>query len=188
MVDMASRSCCAVVFYRKGVTKETIRPRLVEPYCFSVGKQDMMVKCFQLQHGESTDESGWRFFMAHKIEEVRPTSVKFRPRTKITLPEGGVDEIFTPDPSWGIPGRKDYRDYVGDALADGVVDAGERFDIEGIKQRYKLSIDDVRFVHASIYHRCLGAVLDDGFVTPVEIDQIRFLHQTMRNLGWCVGD
>lgn len=188
LIKLAERGMRAVLYYRKGATRETIRPRVVEPYTFNVGKQDLLIKCWQLQHGDNAEESGWRFFMAHKIDAVEPTSIKYHPRIKVTLPAAEVESVFIYDPAWDHEGRRAYRDYVGDALADGVIDAGERFDIEGIKQKFSLTMDDIRFVHASIYHRCIGAVLDDGFVKDEEVEQIRFLHKMLWQLGWCVGD
>jgi hypothetical protein len=188
LIDMASSSCLAVVFYRKGATRSTIRPRLVEPYSFVEGKQDFLINCYQREEAGDCDRCGWRFFMAHKLDAVEPTAVKFRPRRKVTLPSGELHAYAEPSPHWDGEGRKLYRDVVGDALADGELDPGEMFDLHGMRQQHKLTDDDVRFVHASIYHRCLGSVIDDGFVTEQEVEQIRFLHRAMKSLGWCVGD
>lgn len=188
LIDMASNQRLAIMFYRKGVTRATIPPRLIEPYTFVDGKQDLMIRCYQLEQDGDAAVAGWRFFMAHKIDRVEPTTLPFKPRRRITLPSGEISQEFTPSEHWENDGRRVYRDFVGDALADGVIDPGERFDIEGIKQKYKLTPDDIRYVHASVYHRCLGCVLDDGFVTDDEESQIRFLHGAMRSLGWSVGD
>ena len=185
---MAATRRLAVMYYRKGVTRAKIPPRLVEAYTFTEGKQDLMVRCFQLEQDGDAGVSGWRFFMSHKIDRVEPTSIEFKPRRRITLPTGEVCDSFLPSEHWENDGRRVYRDFVGDALADGAIDAGERFDLEGIKQKYKLTPDDIRYVHASVYHRCLGAVLDDGFLTDDEESQIRFLHGAMSSLGWSVGD
>ena len=188
LIDMSIRSCCAVVLYRKGATRATIRPRLVEPYSFVSGKQDTMIKCWQLEHGGDAEESGWRFFMAHKIDDVQPTSLSFRPKITPTLEHGEAAEVFDQSPHWQSEGRKFYRDLVGDALADGELSEEERADIADLVSKYRLTHEDTRYVHASIYHRCLGSVLDDGMIAAVELDQIRYLHRTMKSLGWAVGD
>ena len=189
LVDLSKDSRLAVLYYRKGVTSKKLQPRLIEPYCFADGKQDLMIRAFQLQEGSDTGKAGWRFFMQHKIESVEPTTIQFTPRRKVTLPSGAVTETAAPrSEHWEQPGRREYRDLVGDALADGELDPGEMFDLIGIKQRFKLGLEDIRFVHASVYQRCLETVLDDGFLAEDELDQIRFLHRAMRSLGWAVGD
>lgn len=190
LVDLAANSCLAVIFYRKGVTKHTIKPRLIEPYAFVEGKQDQMVRAYQLEHDGDADQSGWRFFMLHKIDRVEPTQIRFKPRRKITLPTGEIDEKLSvpSSPHWENEARRAYRDWVGDALADGKLNAEELVALKGFRKEHGLTDEDTRFVHASIYHRCLGSVLDDGFVTQDEIDQIHFLHRAMRALGWAVGD
>jgi predicted DNA-binding transcriptional regulator YafY len=182
LVNLAKANRCGELYYRKGATRETIRPRIVEPYAFVQGKQDLMVHCYQL-----LPEEGWRYFMAHKIDRVADGGEPFTPRRSISMPTGEVDEVYRPDPLWS-EGRRSYRDLVGDALADGSMDAEEREEVERVIRVYSLTMDDIRFVHASLYHRCLGAVIEDGFVTDVEIEQIRFLHRTLWQIGWCVGD
>lgn len=188
LIDAAANTRLAVMFYRKGVTRAAIPARLVEPYSFTDGKQDIMVRCYQLQQDDDASLSGWRFFMAHKIDRVEPTTIQFKPRRRISLPTGEVTAQYEPSPHWSDEGRRLYRDLVGDAIADGSISPGERFDISAVKAKCKLKEEDIRFVHASVYHRCLGAVLDDGFIADHELEEIRFLHQAMRMLGWAVGD
>jgi hypothetical protein len=188
LVEMASKNCLAVMYYRKGVTRDKLPARLVEPYSFTEGRQDLMIRCYQVQKDQDADDAGWRFFMAHKIDHVEPTRLAFKPRRRVVLPTGVVTEATSHNPHWATDGRRVYRDLVGDALADGTLDEGERYDLEGVRQKYKLTADDVRFVHASVYHRCLGCVIDDGFLTEHEMDQIRFLHRAMRQLGWSIGE
>lgn len=188
LIDAASNQRLAVLFYRKCVRSDVTKPRLVEPYSFSDGRQDLMVRCYQLEHDGDASESGWRFFMSHKIANVEKTTLPFRPRRKITLPTGEVKQACIPDLNWESEGRRVYRDYVADALADGVLSPHEKFDIEGVKQRFKLKDEDIRFVHAALYHRCLGEVLLDGCVDQDELSQIKFLHEALRQMGWAVGD
>lgn len=188
LVDLAAKSTLAVLYYRKSASGRDAKPRLVEPYSFSEGREDLLIRCYQLEHDGDAGESGWRFFMAHKIQHVEATRIPFRPRRKISLPTGEVTRTAEPNPHWQHEGRREYRDRVSDALADGRLRADEIFDLEEIKSRHKLTPDDVRFVHASLYHRCLGSILEDGSVSEDELEQIRFLHSSMRYLGWCVGD
>lgn len=188
LIDAAANTRLAVIYYRKGVTGKRCPPRLVEPYSFAEGKQDVLIRCFQLEQDGNAELSGWRFFMAHKLHAVEVTNLPFRPRRKVVLPTGEVKSFATPEPAWNHEGRLLYRDYVGDAIADGELDPGEIFDLEGLKQKHKLTEADIRFVHASIYHRCLGSVLDDAQFSDEEVQEIRFLHRAMRSLGWAVGD
>lgn len=187
IVDMARLGRLAVIYYRKGVAKGVSKPRLIEPYTFVQGKQDLMIRGFQLQHGDDTDESGWRFFMSHKIEGAEPTGIEFKPRRQIKLPTGEIETKTAISEHWS-ESRQLYRDIVADALADGWIDPSEAVAIKEFKARHSLTDDDTRFVHAAVYHRCLGAVIDDGFVTERELEEIRFLHTAMRSLGWAVGD
>lgn len=187
IVEMARNSRLAVIYYRKGISKGVSKPRLVEPYAFVQGKQDLMIRCFQLQHGDDAGESGWRFFMGHKIEGADTTGIAFKPRRPIKLPTGEVETKITESEHW-TESRKLYRDIVADALADGWIDPAEAVAIKEFKVQHNLTEDDTRFVHASVYHRCLGAVIDDGFLTDREREEMRFLHTAMRSLGWAVGE
>ncbi len=188
LIRCADQNVLAVLHYRKGVTSASIRPRLVEPYAFREGAQDLMIKCYQLEHDGDGAESGWRFFMSHKIDRAEPTTIRFRPRRKITITSGEVSEASKKNESWDSEGRRLYRDLVGDAMADGFVAPAELLAIEQLREKYKLTDEDIRFVHATVYHRCLGAVTQDGFLADEEVDQIRFLHRVMKALGWSVGD
>lgn len=190
LMDLAANECLAVMYYQKGTSKGALKPRLIEPYAFVDGKQDQMVRAFQLQHGDDAGEAGWRFFMLHRIDRVEPTTMRFKPRRRVTLPTGQLDPLSkrSEQVHWDNAARRAYRDWVGDALADGKLNAEELIALKGFHKEHGLSEEDIRFVHASIYHRCLGSVLDDGFVTQEEIDQIHFLHRAMRALGWAVGD
>ena len=78
-----------------------------------------------------------------------------------------------------------YRDMIGDALADGRIDAVELNEMHAARDTLKVEI--ARYVHASIYHRCLGAVLDDNKITDAELDELSMLHDLFAMLGWAVG-
>lgn len=182
IVDLASANRCVEIWYRKGATSEPIHPRTIEPYTWVEGKQDLMIRAYQVE-----PEPGWRFFMVHKIEAARDAGSRFKPRRAVNLPTGIISESYTPTPNW-TEGRRQYRDLVGDAMADGKLDAAERVELARLRLAYELTADDTRYVHASIYHRCLGAIIDDGWITDDEQEQIRYLHRVMTALGWAVGD
>lgn len=182
IVDLASANRCVEIWYRKGATSEPIHPRTIEPYTWVEGKQDLMIRAYQVE-----PEPGWRFFMVHKIEAARDAGSAFKPRRAVHLPTGIISESYIPTPNW-TEGRRLYRDLVGDAMADGKLDAAERAEIARVHRAYELTAADTRYVHASIYHRCLGAIIDDGWITDDEQDQIRYLHRVMTALGWAVGD
>lgn len=188
LIQCAKANRLARLWYRKGATRHTMRPRLVEPYCFREGSQDLMVKCYQVEHGDDAAQNGWRFFMIHKIDNVEPTDWPFHPRTKISMPTGEVAESSEPSPGWFSEGRREYRDLIGDAMADGIVTAADIDAINACRRAHNLSDDDIRYVHTAVYHRCLGAVLDDGHLSREELLQIRFLHKVMKAFGWSIGD
>ena len=128
LVEIAAKKHLAEVFYRKTATSEAIAPRTVEPYGLTQGKQDPMVRCYQLDQQE-----GWRYFMIHKLDDVRDTGTTFKPRRRITLPQVKVDQRYEPDPHW-TKSIQHYRNLVGDAMADGVVTRDEIREIETFKQ------------------------------------------------------
>lgn len=180
LIEVAGQCHCAAITYRKGATNKDLPRRIIEPYSFTDGKQDVMVKAFQLE-----PEAGWRFFMIHKLEDVRDTGRPFKLRARVTLPDATVEHRYDRDEAWS-QGRKWYRNLVSDALADGVVTKDELRSIESFRAAHRLTADDVRFVHASLFHRCLGAVIEDGTVDDEERAQLRFLHKVLSTLGWSV--
>lgn len=181
LIRLARGHRVAELYYRKGATDHTIKPRLIEAYNWTEGKQDIMVRAYQI-----APEEGWRFFMVHKIARVGDGGVDFHPRKPVSLPDGVVTEAYEPSPHWEDP-RRAYRDLVSDALADGKIDRDEAAAINKFVSESGLTEADKRYVHASLYHRCLGAVLDDGFLDDVELMQIWFLHEVFKRLGWHVG-
>lgn len=198
LIDAAANQQLAILYYRKGSMSAPMMPRTVEPYHFAHGRESVLIRCYQISFGDDPQE-GWRCFMSHKIESVHPTTHRFKPRRTITLPTGEVHR-HTPTPrkpakpaqpvdpaDYWDDGRRAYRDALGDALADGELTAGEAFDLEGIKQRHKLKSEDVRFVHADLYHHSLGCVLEDGFVSASEQEQIRLLDEALNRMGWSIG-
>ena len=55
-----------------------------------------------------------------------------------------------------------------------------------LRRLHNLSMDQVRFVHASLFHRCQGAILDAGVIDMSEQAELRFLHRILLTLGWSV--
>lgn len=141
-----------------------------------------MVRAFQLK-----PQSGWRFFMIHKLEDVVDTGKPFKPRRKITLPQLKIAQRYEKNETW-TSALKQYRNLVGDAMADGTVTTDELQEIEALKREKGLTIENIRFVHASMFHRCLGAIIEDNIVDEDERMQIRFLHRVLSKLGWSVAD
>jgi len=182
LIKLAKRQKTVALTYRKGVTNDTAHERTVEPYNFVQGKQDVMVYCYQVAPKE-----GWRFFMLHRIESVKDAGFAYEPRRPVTLPTGEIEQRYQQSPDWSDP-KQMYRDLVSDGLADWKLTEKEAIEIIELRAKHKLSLADIRFVHASLYHRCLGAVVEDGFLTNTEVRQIRYLHKMLGKLGWCVGD
>ncbi len=164
--------------YLKKATRHDAPLRVVEAYNFSQGRQDPMIRCYQIEPQE-----GWRFFMLHKIEGVSDTGVAFRPRRKVTLCTGLIDDRVESSSNWPDI-RRGYRNLISDSLADGTLSKSELVDINDYVLANGLREQDIRFVHASIYHRCLGAILDDGIVGDDEEKQIRFLDRALSYIGW----
>lgn len=182
LVAIAEKTHKAHITYRKTFSAKSLPRRLVEPYSFSQGKEDLMVRCYQLE-----PEDGWRFFMIHKVESVEDTGQRFTPRRPITLPEGSIHPTFAPDPIW-TDGLQQYRDLVADAMADGSVTPYEFSAIRDLIAREQLTIEQVRFVHAHMFHRCLEAILKDGSIDQDERAGLAFLHEVFSALGWSIVD
>lgn len=182
LAELGSRRRLAELYYRKGSSSKKLPRRLVEPYNFTQGSQDVMVRCYQIE-----PEEGWRFFMLHKIDRVADAGAIFNPRRTVRLDTGEIDLTFQERPYW-TPELQGYRDLVSDALADGKVTKEERLEIETYAMNNGISLQQLRFVHASIFYRCLGAILDDGQVDADERVQLRFLNRVLRALGWSVTD
>lgn len=181
LIAAARQQRRVLMWYRKAVSRTPVAERLVEPYSLNTGKQDTLIRCYQVG-----PEAGWRTFMVHKIERLEVTPEVYFPRRKVTLCDAEVEPTYEPSPFWS-EARRDYRDIVCDALADGTVSARELADIKALLVERGLTHDDTRYVHASLFHRCLGAVLEDGFVSEEEVAEIRFLHRVFAALGWTVG-
>jgi len=182
LIELAQNRRVVELAYRKHLSSGEAVPRLVEPYNFTQGQQDVILRCYQLE-----PDQGWRFFMVHKIDEIRDGGEPFQPRVTVTLDEADLDPSKRPQGSGVWSDRvKRYRDLVSDAMADETVTKDELEEIRGYVKDSGLTEEERKFVHASLFHRCLGAVIEDGEVSTSEVAQIQFLHRVLKALGWGV--
>jgi len=182
LVELGSNRRLAALYYRKRTASKELPRRLVEPYNFTQGHEDVMVRCYQIE-----PEEGWRFFLLHKIDHVTDAGAIFNPRRQIHLDTRELDLTHEERRYW-TPELQTYRDLVCDALADEKVTKAERLEIEAYAMNNGLSLQQLRFVHASIFHRCLGAIIEDGEVDADERLQLSFLNRVLHALGWSVTD
>ena len=182
LIELAQNRRVVELSYRKHLTSAEAVPRLVEPYNFTQGQQDVILRCYQLE-----PDQGWRFFMVHKIDEIKDGGEPFQPRVKVTLNESDLDPSKRPQTSGAWSDRvKRYRDLVSDAMADETVTKEELEEIRSYVSDSGLSEEERKYVHAALFHRCLGAVIEDGEVSSAEVAQIQFLHRVLKALGWGV--
>lgn len=182
LVELATNRRLAALRYQKDTGVGDDRPRLVEPYNITPGQRDLMLRCYQIQPDE-----GWRFFMVRKIKGVQDGGEPFQPRVKVTI---SPRDIRIEGPADDRPPESDrvaaYRTMVSDALADDAVTKEEFDQIRRFVASSGLTNSEMQFVHASLFHSCLGAIIEDGCVDANERAQIRFLHKVLRALGWGV--
>lgn len=182
LIESAKKKQLCEMYYRKAVSRESVQPRLIEPYSLVTGKQDTLVRCFQ-----TDPDPGWRTFMLHKIDSLSITDSTYKPRRKATIIDAEVHIQYEPSSYW-TDERKVYRDLICDILADGRVDSRELKLVQEHITSKPLMIDDIRFVHANLYHRALGAIIQDGFMSDLEVAETRFLHKVFSALGWSIGE
>jgi hypothetical protein len=182
LTALALANRCAEIHYRSRLAPERTRARIVEPYALTQGREDAMVRCYQIAPDE-----GWRFFMLHKIDSVHDTGLSFQPRQPITLAIDAAATFGTPalrEP-WTEAMRR-YRDLVSDAIADGIISRRTFEQIREYAEAVELSEEQVRYVHASLFYRCLGAILRDGTVGAPQLAELRLVQRVLTGLGWGV--
>ena len=182
LTDLARRREMALLWYQKAVGDISVGPRLVEPYSYTQGKQDVMVRCFQVE-----PEEGWRFFMHHRIREVQASGKPFHPRTKTTICDGVLHETFAPWDQW-TEIAKEYRNLIVDALADMNLDEGERESIRAFSSLHGIPEQTSASVRCSIFHACMTHFLDDGIMTVDERRQLRIINGFLQRLGGGIFD
>ncbi|MEO0513224.1 MAG: WYL domain-containing protein [Planctomycetota bacterium] len=184
LVELADKRRLVEIHYRKHLTSGEAVPRVVEPYNFTRGQQDVILRCYQLE-----PDRGWRFFMVHKVERVEDGGEAFEPRVRVTLSRADIasQQQAQTSGSWSDRVRR-YRDLVSDAMADGTLTVDETEAIRRYAAESGLTDDERNYVHAAIFHRCLGTIVEDGEVQLQEREQIQFLHRVLDKLGWGVVD
>lgn len=182
LVELAAKRRLVELHYRKNLTSGQAVPRVVEPYNFTRGQQDVVLRCYQLE-----PDQGWRFFMVHKVERVEDGGDAFEPRVRITLSSEDIDEQERARTSnaWTDRVRR-YRDLVSDAMADGTLTVDEVETIHNYAAESGVTDDERNYVHAALFHKCLGTIVEDGEVKAQEREQIQFLHRVLAKLGWGV--
>src|SRR5687768_14179809 len=116
--------------------------------------------------------------MIHKIDRAEDAGSDFQPRRDVTL---AADSrlIFEP-PRAGSPWTDEmrrYRDLVADALAEGLVPKEVFDEIHDFAAASGLSEEQVRYVHANLFYRLLGAILRDGTVAEPQLAEIRHVQR-----------
>lgn len=173
----AEEKCRVKILYRKAAVDNSPHPRVIEPYSLTTGKQDTMLKAFQIN-----PEEGWRFFMLHKIIEAKPLIQPFKPRGRISVHTGIVLKVYEPYESW-TSAICEYRDMILDILSDMSVSDAEREAL--VKFRLENHINDAQMlsVHGSLFSNCLVHVLTDGLIDTEEKRIIRDLHACLQECG-----
>ncbi len=157
--------------------------REVEPYALTDGRQDLLVYCFQ----RDPEPDGYRSFMLHKIADAEITERMYLPRRAVTIDAAEIESRgIEPMPAWTDPARR-YRDHITAIMADGEVKPEEIHSCLLTAREVGLSVEERDYVHASLFHRILGAVLDDGKMSDAERRQIRFMQRTLAALGYAPG-
>jgi hypothetical protein len=175
--DLATRERLIEIQYQKAPIDTDPPWRVIEPYTMTSGKQDVMLRAYQID-----PEPGWRFFMLHKIKAARDSGKSFRPRRRITAASGQVHHVYDPYESWSAD-VCEYRDMVLNILADNYPDPSEILALKSFREKNKLTFDNMRSVHGSIFNNCLTHVLVDGLINDEEQDLITRLHDNLKQCG-----
>lgn len=183
LARLASSRQLARVVYRKHISPEADPPRVIEPYNLTPGQNDLMLRCYQVQPDE-----GWRFLMLSRIVRVEDAGRPFQPRVRVTISPEDLPEGVAPAAAPADDRVARYRSMVSEALADDTVTREEFERIRAFVDRSGLTVPEMQFVHAELFHACLGAIIEDGRIDAHERAQIRFLHRVLGALGWSVID
>ncbi|MBK9119144.1 MAG: WYL domain-containing protein [Phycisphaerales bacterium] len=183
LVELAELRRMVRLTYRRSLS--ALRPdrRIVEPYSFAHHFNDIVLRCYQHE-----PEAGWRFLRLARIDAVEDGGQAFQPRRRIHLPtEEFLPEAPATSSPW-TPELRAYRDLIYDALADGKLTEEERLSAQQFALERGILLSQLRFVHAAVFHECLGLILEDGEVEDDERAQLRFLHRVLTALGWSVSE
>lgn len=172
----------ARLVYRKTFETAGSEPRIVEPAKLLIGKQDVLLRCWQVR-----PENGERTIMLHRIASAEMTA---EPYGRIRSPSVHLGEVLnyaTPDPRW-TPAMKGYRDLIGDVLADGTVTQAELDALLGHRRNHPdLSDEQVRLVNESLMDRLRREVEEDGVVTDDERRQVANLESLLAQVEQSPG-
>ncbi|MFA6636727.1 MAG: WYL domain-containing protein [Candidatus Omnitrophota bacterium] len=181
LTELAVKHHVVSLVYQKSLSDLTPSPRLIEPYSLSQGKQDIMLRAYQL-----APEEGWRFFMLHKIIGISDNGTSFKPRKKVTIQTGEITPTFHPYESWTDAVQK-YRNMVLSFLSDRVITEGEKKKLQKFVEEENLQISEIRGVHLSIFSECLQHVLRDGIVDDGEAREIELLNNCLTSCGYGIN-
>lgn len=182
IVALARENRLAEVVYRKALTDRSPGTRKVEFYSLTQGREDVMLRAYQVSY-----RPGWKFFMLHRLVEVKDAGRPFVPRRPVTASLEELRRVYEPWARWDDAVRE-YRDLVLAALADMTVTREEARALARFRKDRAVSDEMMRSVHASVFSNCLAHILDDGVVDDAEREEIRHLHVCFGRLGWAVGD
>lgn len=181
------------LYYKKAPDEDPIE-REVEPYYFTDGREDVLLRAYQRR-----PEEGWRFFMLHRIHRLRVTGNSFWPRARVELQSG---EMFggrarmlgAVDPDYGqeievkVYGEKGkairaYRRKVASALADMSISLEESAELSEFRLKNGLDDQITRGVHYKLFAQCLNGIVRDGVVTNEELTEAKQLNELLKMCG-----
>jgi predicted DNA-binding transcriptional regulator YafY len=181
LTDLAVKQRVVVLTYQKSLSDSNPPKRLIEPYSLSQGKQDIMLRAYQLE-----PEEGWRFFMLHKIVEISDNGSPFTPRRKVTIQTGEIFQTFQPYENWTDAVQK-YRNMVLSFLSDRIITEDEKIQLQKFVKKHNLQLTEIRSVHFSIFSECLQHILKDGIVDDGEAQEIGLLNNCLISCGYGIG-
>lgn len=178
LIDLAKKNRVAKIIYQKASTDLNPHPRLIEPYSLTQGKQDIMLRAYQLD-----PEEGWRYFMFHKITQISDGDKIFTPRRRMSFIHGIVAKTYEPYEAWN-ESVQEYRNIVLNCLADYKITKKESFMLENFKSTNNITPEQMRSVHASIFSNCLNHIISDGIVDTSEEQQLFTINVCLSACGW----
>jgi len=180
--SLAKQNHLVLIKYQKTAIDIDPPHRLIEPYSLTQGKQDIMLRAYQI-----LPEEGWRYFMFHKIIAIDDGNADFTPRRKMTFIEGFITYTYEPCEAWNNSAQN-YRNMILDCLADMKITLEEKTKIENFKRAHNITPEQIRSIHASIFANCLNHILSDGIIEDNEQSQLNILNQCLIDCGGGIVD
>lgn len=192
---LAKDNKVAAIVYRKP-TEDAPTRRHIEPYELQYSQENLIALCWQLQPRCFDTPHSWRCFRIDRIVEVFDIQQTFAPRRAVTIHTGEAEQfVFNekpvaepmakPTPIGGpAPGPvvNQYFEYIESALLDGKADVSEREAAHELARR--LSIEQIRAVHAQLYMNILRECLIDAKIDFAEEEYLRKVRRSLKSLGW----